>query len=138
MMKTAGLRKRVGRWRTPPPSSAANSPDRSATAAPSMTTSTRPRGGNRVSVSGMSTKSLATFSDDSRLWVASRSPVTGLTALQPDPAAKTDTMTSTTIHPARMKTGSGKALPSRSTRSSHPRRAVGDGPFTSVMPEPGF
>ncbi|MNL69133.1 hypothetical protein D3C87_1939510 [compost metagenome] len=68
MTKMAGVRKRVCSRLTPPPSRAANRPERSATAAPSMTTSTSPNGGKLVKVLGMSTSSRATLASDNRLW----------------------------------------------------------------------
>ncbi len=50
------------------------------------------------------------------------SPVTGLTADQPAAAPTADIAISRAIKPTKIRTGSGSALPSRSTRSSQFRR----------------
>lgn len=67
-----------------------------------------------------------------RLCATSVSPVAGLTADHPCAAPRAETAARATISPMKMKTGSGNALPTRSTTSSRPRRLVPAG--TSPMP----
>ena len=54
---------------------------------------------------------------DNRLFTLSVSPVTGLTADQPAAAPTADMAIRTAIKPTKIRTGSGRALPSRSTPS---------------------
>ena len=54
---------------------------------------------------------------DNRLFTLSVSPVTGLTADQPAAAPTADIAIRTAIKPTKIRTGSGRALPSRSTPS---------------------
>ena len=114
MKNVAGIIAPRGIFLTNLPMAAAKSPECSATAAPSITTISKPNGGNEVKVVGISTRKRLTFWLVSRLWACSVSPVNGWIALAPREAATIETITSIKISQMKMNDGSGSALPSRS------------------------
>ena len=68
---------------------------------------------------------------DNRLFTLSVSPVTGLTADQPAAAPTADMAIRSAIRPTKIRTGSGRALPSRSTASrKRLRSSVAGGELT--------
>jgi hypothetical protein len=104
-----------------------------------MMVSARPSGAKPVNVRGMSVSNWRTSSSESKLLATSASPVTGLTALHPAAAPTAETSIRIAMMMAKIATGSGSLLPSRSiaSRKRSPKlRVIAPGSAVVAMQSP--